>query len=239
MRAEVVAAVILGVASLGAGRVEGQVLKGSKFALAQPMEFNYPLNTSFGRVLPAGRYFLEVREAPDGTMNLLFLNERHALVGLTQARFLGGGTSGGGAQTSANFLKYEKTGSKVADKTSPSSVGSSAADKWHPTGDLKMAGSGATKPADKTSPPLVGSAAADKWKFDGQPSSQVEHKGWSPQWGGKAGASAATGLPPGESFAHLGFGVNSRARFENNQIIIVGGNEGNAEIIAVVTPAGR
>jgi len=198
------------------------------------------MSTSYGRVLPAGRYFLEVREAPDGTMNLLFLNERHALVGLTQARFLGAGTSGGGAQASANYLKYENAGSKVLDKTSPLVVGSTAADKHGSSTNLKYEDKSGSALADKTSPLLpAGSNAAGKVKLTGEPVSQAEHKAWSPQWGGKAFASAATGLPPGETFVHLGFGVNSRARFENNAIIIVGGNQGAGEIIAALTPTGR
>ncbi len=206
MRAKGAVAVVLGVTSLVAGQVRAQVLKGSKFDVPQPFDLPAAMRTSFGRVLPPGRYSLEVSEAPGGTMNLLFFDARHALIGLTKALFQGPEAIAGAAQASAAY-------SKGTNRTGPQVL-------------------------DKTSPPLVGSTAADKWKFNGEPASQVQHKEWSPQWGGKAPASGAE-LPPGLTFARLGFGVNSRARFENNAIIIVGGGQVAGEIVAALTPAGR
>jgi hypothetical protein len=46
-------------------------------------------------------------------------------------------------------------------------------------------------------------------------------------------------LPAGKSFAQLGFGVGSQARFQNNAVVIITGKPGTGEIIAVLTPAGR
>jgi hypothetical protein len=213
-----------------------------------PLVVQHPMRTSYGKVLPPGTYSLEVREGANGTLDLLFFDTRHILIGLSKAQFRGGGTARSIMPT---------------DKGSPISPGSETHLKFvTPAGSQGMDKQGQGKLL-----PYIESGSQAKGKLDSQQGSrvydkdagEVGSKGGSKVFPklflkdavkGETGASGQPGLlvpavnarrslPPGRSFTQLGFGSGSLARFQGNAIIIVGGNPANGEIIAILTPAPR
>jgi hypothetical protein len=216
-----------------------------------PIRTTQAMRTSYGKVLPAGTYRLKVRQAADGTLDLLFFNPSGILIGLSKAQFRGGGSArsimetdkgspvlpgsqGTDKQGQGKILPYIEPGSKVQGKVE-GQPGSQAF--------AKIEG----QPGSQGSAKIEGQEVADS-KGGGE-GSKGGGKG-SYQTGGSAGqnhglllpavqVARTARLPAGKSFAQLGFGVGSQAHLQRNAIIIVGGSQANGSIIAVLTPAGR
>jgi hypothetical protein len=251
MRAQQIASIVVAsTASLLAGS-PGFGAAVDYFNVPSPVVLSQPMRTSYGKVLPKGTYFVRVEPAADGSLKVLLFDTHHILIGLSKAQFRGGGSArsimetdkgspilpgsqGTDKQGQGKILPYIEPGSKVQGKVE-GQPGSQAF--------AKIEG----QPGSQGSAKIEGQEVADS-KGGGE-GSKGGGKG-SYQTGGSAGQNhglllpavqvARTGrLPAGKSFAQLGFGVGSQARFQNNAVVIITGKPGTGEIIAVLTPAGR
>jgi hypothetical protein len=251
MRAQQIASIVVAsTASLLAGS-PGFGAAVDYFNVPSPVVLSQPMRTSYGKVLPKGTYFVRVEPAADGSLKVLLFDTHHILIGLSKAQFRGGGSArsimetdkgspvlpgsqGTDKQGQGKILPYIEPGSKVQGKVE-GQPGSQAF--------AKIEG----QPGSQGSAKIEGQEVADS-KGGGE-GSKGGGKG-SYQTGGSAGqnhglllpavqVARTARLPAGKSFAQLGFGVGSQARFQNNAVVIITGKPGTGEIIAVLTPAGR
>jgi hypothetical protein len=263
MRAQQIASIVVAsTASLLAGS-PGFGAAVDYFNVPSPVVLSQPMRTSYGKVLPKGTYFVRVEPAADGSLKVLLFDTHHILIGLSKAQFRGGGSArsimetdkgspilpgsqGTDKQGQGKILPYIEPGSKVQGKVE-GQPGSQAFAKIESQPGSQAFAKIEGQPGSQGSAKIEGQEVADS-KGGGE-GSKGGGKG-SYQTGGSAGQNhglllpavqvARTGrLPAGKSFAQLGFGVGSQARFQNNAVVIITGKPGTGEIIAVLTPAGR
>jgi hypothetical protein len=129
-----------------------------------PIRTTQAMRTSYGKVLPAGTYRLKVRQAADGTLDLLFFNPSGILIGLSKAQFRAGGTAKNGDPIPTEQLSMNYTKIRVDYTKSGASS----------TQNQKMKDSTAGSPGSKAQGKIEGQAGSQVFpKVEGQPGSDV------------------------------------------------------------------